>query len=137
VLALMRREAAPDTVRVETPTQNLESYFLGVVNRARAAAQTTSGATAGNRVAEYLRPDADTAAASKVLERLTQSPPVAPSASPASQPIQPDEQRLAALTQPETAPVVDATKSTPVLDDTAALKQAENKLSSLINPPKP
>jgi len=136
VLAVMRREAAPDTVRVETPTQNLESYFLGVVSRARAAAQTTSGATAGNRVAEYLRPDPDTAAASKVLERLTQSPPVASSAAPASQPIQPDEQRLAALTQPETAPVVDATKSTPVLDETAALKQAENKLSSLINPPK-
>ena len=136
VLAVMRREAAPDTVRVETPTQNLESYFLGVVSRARAAAQTTSGATAGNRVAEYLRPAADTAAASKVLERLTQSPPVASPATPASQPIQPDEQRLAALTQPETAPVVDATKSTPVLDDTAALKQAENKLSSLIHPPK-
>ena len=53
VLSLIRAEVG-DTVRLENPTQNLESYFLGVVEAARRQAET-SGATSGNRVAEYLR----------------------------------------------------------------------------------
>ena len=136
VLTLMRREATPDSVRVETPTQNLESYFLGVVNRARAAAHSTSGATAGNHVAEYLQASVNAAVASdKVLERLTQPVPVEPAPAPRME-VQPDEQKLAALTQPEIAPVIEASKSSPVVDDAAALKQAEDKLSSFLNPPK-
>jgi ABC-2 type transport system ATP-binding protein len=72
VLGLIRQEVAADKVQVETPQQNLENYFLGVVERARQAAAETSGATSGARVAAYLR--SETAAAprpDKLLERLT------------------------------------------------------------------
>ena len=57
MLNLIRAEVG-DTVRLENPTQNLESYFLGVVEAARRQAET-SGATSGNRVAEYLRGPGD------------------------------------------------------------------------------
>src|SRR3954465_9631678 len=73
VLEVIRKDVAVDKVRIDNPTQNLESYFLGVVNRAKQAEAETSGATSGNKVAAYLRGDADTTAsrADKVLERLT------------------------------------------------------------------
>ena len=45
---------AKGEVRVDNPTQNLESYFLDVVSKARAANET-SGAQSGATVAEYLR----------------------------------------------------------------------------------
>jgi ABC-2 type transport system ATP-binding protein len=137
VLALMRREAAPDAVRVETPTQNLESYFLEVVKRARASAQATSGATAGNRVAEYLQPaDTAAAAADKVLERLTQTTSVAPPAPAPSTEIQPDEQKLASLTKADSPAATAPSQPASGEDEAAVLKQADDKLSSLLNPPK-
>src|SRR5436305_5374266 len=37
VLEVIRKDVAEDRVRVDTPTQNLESYFLGVVPRAKQA----------------------------------------------------------------------------------------------------
>lgn len=141
VLAVMRREAAPDSVRVETPTQNLESYFISVVNQARANAQNTSGATAGNRVAAYLQPTAaEPAAGEKVLERLMEIAPLPPKpeAAAAIEP-KPDEGRLAALTQAQAPVVAPAPKNAPapaVPDDAEALKQAEGKLSSFLNLPK-
>ena len=54
VLATIRKDITTGEVRVDNPTQNLESYFLDVVNKARAANET-SGAQSGARVAEYLR----------------------------------------------------------------------------------
>ena len=75
VLNLIRAEVG-DTVRLENPTQNLESYVLGVVEAARRQAET-SGATSGNRVAEYLRAPGDsgthsgTHQADSVLDRLS------------------------------------------------------------------
>jgi ABC-2 type transport system ATP-binding protein len=73
VLELIRAEVG-EKVRMENPTQNLESYFLGVVEAARKLAET-SGATSGNRVAEYLRGGADAPAGQTeaVLERLTRA----------------------------------------------------------------
>ena len=59
VLEIIRQDVKSDQVRVDTPTQNLESYFLGVVQQARRSEQSTSGATAGNRVAAYLAGDAE------------------------------------------------------------------------------
>src|SRR4029078_416265 len=55
VLEVIRRDAAADKIRVDNPTQNLESYFLDVVQKARQAAAETSGATSGAKVAAYLR----------------------------------------------------------------------------------
>src|SRR6201993_80732 len=70
VLEVIRRDIATDTVRVDNPTQNLESYFLDVVQKARAA-QETSGAQSGARVAEYLRGGvAEKPATDKILEKL-------------------------------------------------------------------
>ena len=54
VLEIIRKDVAGE-VRVDKPTQNLESYFLDVVQKARRAAAETSGATSGARVAAYLR----------------------------------------------------------------------------------
>src|SRR5215475_11912303 len=70
VLDVIRRDITTDQVRVDNPTQNLESYFLDVVQKARAA-QETSGAQSGARVAEYLRGGvAEKPAAEKILEKL-------------------------------------------------------------------
>src|SRR5512135_2406186 len=55
VLEILRKDVAQDKVHIDTPTQNLESYFLDVVKKARTAAAETSGATSGARVAAYLR----------------------------------------------------------------------------------
>jgi hypothetical protein len=54
VLEIIRKDVAAGEVRVDNPTQNLESYFLDVVQRARRRPET-SGAQSGARVAPYLR----------------------------------------------------------------------------------
>src|SRR6476646_3272335 len=59
VLEIIRGDVAADKVQIDTPTQNLESYFLQVVQNARQAAAETSGATSGARVAAYLRGNAE------------------------------------------------------------------------------
>src|SRR5207253_6361174 len=55
VLELIRQDVAEERVRIDTPTQNLESYFLGVVRKARESEAETSGATSGSKVAAYVR----------------------------------------------------------------------------------
>src|SRR5205823_11546146 len=101
VLDAIRQDVAADNVRIDTPTQNLESYFLSVVEKARASEAGTSGATSGNRVAAYLRGDGDVKPATdKVLEGLTL--PIASAKeepAPVSPPVErPDAARLEALT---------------------------------------
>jgi ABC-2 type transport system ATP-binding protein len=56
VLEAMGRHADKDDIRVDNPSQNLESLFLNVVEKARASDET-SGATSGSEVAEFLRAD--------------------------------------------------------------------------------
>src|SRR5258706_4871904 len=81
VLATIRKDITTGDVRVDNPTQNLESYFLDVVQKAKQAAAETSGAQSGARVAEYLRGGMETKPATeRVLERLT-LPPVSPTVS--------------------------------------------------------
>jgi len=130
-LAILRREAAEGTVRMDTPTQNLERYFLGVVERAKQSG-ATSGATSGAQVAAYLRGNAEgnTPGADKVLDRLVR--PTAPAEpEPVSAPSGPpvDEARLAALSdsQPTTgsAPTVATPKP-------ANLEAANQKLNDLL-----
>src|SRR5690242_1163920 len=50
VLETIRHDVNADLVRMDTPTQNLESYFLGVVQKAKQTEAQTSGATSGNKV---------------------------------------------------------------------------------------
>src|SRR5262245_21868313 len=71
VLELIRKDVTEDKVRIDTPTQNLEAYFLNIVQKARQAAAETSGAMSGARVAAYLRGDGEEKpAGDKILERL-------------------------------------------------------------------
>jgi ABC-2 type transport system ATP-binding protein len=139
VLTRLRAEVPQDKVRVDTPTRNLESYFLSVVEQARSAEQETSGATSGSKVAAYLRGEAEgTAHTDRVLERL-----VAPTATAEPQISTPtpeesiDHGRLDQLT---TTPSQPAPSSEGTAADTQAkpedLAKADEKLSSLLGKPK-
>src|SRR5262249_37929459 len=55
VLEIIRRDIAEDKVHIDTPTQNLESYFLEVVQNARRAAAETSAAMSAAPLPSYLR----------------------------------------------------------------------------------
>ena len=137
VLDVIRHDVAADKIEIDNPTQNLESYFLEVVRKARERSAATSGATSGSRVAPYLRGGAEAAAPSeRVLERLTL--PVAP------QPAEPvvvakpletiDETKLQALAQPAASSPAPAVVPEPA--PPADLKKANEKLSSLLGGPK-
>jgi len=135
VLEIIRTDAAHGEVRVDNPTQNLESYFLDVVAKARAANET-SGAQSGAKVAAYLRAGADEqSAGEKVLEKLALPQAAPPTAKPAAASAPPavDDHKLAALAQPA-APAKPPEKTAP---ETAApqpvdLSKADEKLSSLL-----
>ncbi|MGA2241699.1 MAG: ABC transporter ATP-binding protein [Verrucomicrobiota bacterium] len=139
VLEIIRKDVAGDKVRIDTPTQNLESYFLDVVQKARRAASETSGATSGARVAAYLRAGVDDRPpAEKILERLAlpQVPqPVAPPKPLAPVAIEPkvDDKKLEALTKAaEPTPVPD--KPRPAAEEKPVdLSRADEKLSSLLS----
>jgi len=131
VLELIRKDVTDDKVRIDTPTQNLEDYFLKVVQIARQAAAETSGATSGARVAAYLRGDGgEKPATDKILERL--SAPQAPAAATAPAPVDSvDQQKLQALTTPSEAPAPAAEPQ-----KAADLAKANEKLSALLEKPK-
>jgi len=141
VLEIIRQDATTDQVHVDNPTQNLESYFLGVVQKARQAAAATSGAVSGARVAPYLRAGVqEPPAREKILEKLALPQTAKPA--PAPQTVQPpepvvNEQKLETLTKanepvaPQPASFVPAAKEEP-----ADLSKADEKLSSLLSKPK-
>src|SRR5688500_5600484 len=125
VLSIIRQDVSEDKIRIDNPTQNLESYFLDVVQRARASSAETSGATSGHQVAAYLRGGAETKSTSdRLLERLA-----APTAQP--QPLTEvpmpsvDAAKLESLTR-ASEPVAPAPEEKP-----ADLSQANEKLKSL------
>lgn len=128
VLATIRRDVAEDKVRIDNPTQNLESYFLGVVQKAKQSAAETSGATSGNRVAEYLRGDTTAPASNKILDRLTAPLAAAPLAAPGQPAEVVDTARLDAL-----ARKTESTAASAVPEEKPAdLSKANEKLSSLL-----
>lgn len=142
VLELLRREAGGRPVELGTPTQNLERFFLNVVERAKQTEQT-SGALSGATVAAYLRGEADrpAAPADRLLERLA-----APSAPPApTAPVEVstpapavDESRLAALVEAKTEPPAPTPSPTgrpgspSVTVPVEELEKANAKLSDLL-----
>ena len=128
LLNFVRRDIAQEKVRLDVPTQNLESYFLSVVQRARAAETKTSGATSGNTVAEYLRGTMPAASSEKVLERLMESDPMVPTqVSPVESKPNVNEATLAALNQP--LPVPAPAKPVP----TAPLPPDDAKVNEKLN----
>src|ERR1043166_743726 len=136
VLEMIRRDVASDKVSIDTPTQNLESYFLDVVRKARQSAAETSGAMSGARVAEYLRGGAEAQPADKILERLAHPQSTAPAPAAAVAKVESvDQQKLEALTKPE-AQSAPAAKPPPETPQPADLTKADEKLSSLLGGPK-
>ncbi|MBX3744648.1 MAG: ABC transporter ATP-binding protein [Verrucomicrobiae bacterium] len=139
VLEILRAEApSADAIRLDSPTQNLESYFLGVVQRARAAEAQTSGATSGGRVAAYLQSGtpASPADGDRLLDRLAAPVvPATPAPAPAPAPAapEPDETRLAKLAQSAARPEPESTPAAPAAKPPAEeLSKADDKLSSLL-----
>ncbi len=146
VLAIIRQDVNEDKIRIDNPTQNLESYFLGVVQRARQSAET-SGATSGGKVAAYLAGEGEAASpaaqTAKLLERLTAPAATATVASLAeAKPPEPavDVSKLDLLTKTAPlAPVQAVSPTAPVLSTPAQTAQtaeeaakANDKLSSLL-----
>lgn len=132
VLEVIRKDADAGKVRVDNPTQNLESYFLEVVAKARASSET-SGAQSGARMAEYLRADGEEKPASgKLLERLA-LPAAArkEEAKPAAAAPVLSETRLAGLTKAGPAGPAPAPEPTPA-PAAGDLSKANEKLSSLL-----
>jgi len=139
VLEVIRKDAAADKVRIDNPTQNLESYFLDVVEKAKQAAAETSGAMSGARVAAYLRGEVgEKAAAEKILDRLTlpQAAPAAP-APVAEQKPAVDDKKLDALTKAAEATPLPGKPSHAQEEKSINLDKADEKLSSLLGKPKP
>src|SRR5438105_2704476 len=135
VLELIRKDVAEDNVHVDTPTQNLENYFLQVVQKARQAAAETSGATSGARVAAYLRGGAEQKTTDRILERLAAPQPITP-ALDIPQPAEVvDRQKLEALAK-SAEPEPSKPKTAPEKERAADLEKANEKLSSLLGNPK-
>ncbi len=137
-LEIIRKDIDGDKIKIDNPTQNLESYFLDVVQKARQAAEETSGATSGHRVAAYLRGDgAAKPTTDKVLERLTAPQSAAPAPAPAPQPADSvDRKKLDALTRSQ---ATETPLSAPAPAEAKAkvdLEKANEKLSSLLGKPK-
>ncbi len=135
VLETIRKDVTTGEVRVDNPTQNLESYFLDVVEKAKKAAAETSGAQSGARVAEYLRGGVEAKPATeKVLERLTlpsAAQPIAESKAFAqtAAPVV-DDKKLAALAKTSEPTSV---KPTPKAEEKPVdLSKADEKLTSLL-----
>jgi ABC-2 type transport system ATP-binding protein len=136
VLAIIRKDAAEDKVSIDTPTQNLERYFLDVVRNARQAAAETSGAMSGARVAAYLRGEAEAKPASdRILERLAAPQAAAPmpaSALPPADTVK--EEKLAAMAKPA-EPVATAPAATPAAAKPVSaeeLSKANEKLAAFV-----
>ena len=135
VLEIIRTDAGNGEVRVDNPTQNLESYFLDVVAKARAANET-SGAQSGAKVAAYLRAGMeDRPSGDKVLEKLAlpQAATIAPKAASAPAAPKVDDIKLEALAQPTppARPPEKPSSETPVAPP-VDLAKANEKLSSLL-----
>lgn len=141
LLKILREDFNTGEVRAEVPTQNLEQYFLSVVERARSAAAQTSGASAGNVVAEYLRGDApaEPVAGQRLLERLQEvSPPPDSSKEPTpatTAAVPPADAKLAALNQPAPLSPPAPTAAAPAIGKPPEDEAANARLSALLGKP--
>ena len=136
VLEIIHRDVREDKVRIDTPTQNLESYFLDVVEKARARAAETSGVVSGAKVAAYLKGEGEAKPTTeRILERFTAPAAVAGPGPAASLPPKPavDETKLASLAQPnEPSPAPAPSEPSVQPAKPTDLSKADEKLSSLL-----
>ncbi len=133
VMEVIGKHVDHEQVRVDNPTQNLESFFLGVVENAMAEAEDTSGATAGNEVAEFLRADEPVPTqADKMLERLADKDATAPASEPEEAKPKVDTEKLESLTSTEAEKTSQPKESTAGDQKSKALDKADDKLSGLL-----
>ena len=136
VLSTIRQDVAEDKVQIDTPTQNLESYFLAVVQsapsgrRRRLPAPCPAPASPPTCAANAeAKPAPD-----KILERLAAPQAAAPAPAPAPEPAPAvDQQKLEALTKPaEPAPAPAAKPAAPRRSEPAtSCEKANEKLAAL------
>ncbi|MBO7106952.1 MAG: ABC transporter ATP-binding protein [Verrucomicrobia bacterium] len=137
VLSIIRADLdkGAQDVLVDSPTQNLESYFLDVVRKARSSDKETSGATSGGNVAEYLRSGGGSVKKDRILERLSSSKPAEQPTEPA--PVQKEtkeeiSKRLQTLLS-KTEPAAPAPKpAAPAAENKKDMSKANEKLSGLL-----
>ena len=135
VLEVMERHVDRESIRVDNPTQNLESLFLNVVEEARASDET-SGATSGSEVAEFLRADEPVPTqAEKMLERLAGKEDAPPAAQEKAEPSEPetpkvDEAKLDSLSEADPEP--ETKKPEPKAESKKNLDEVDDKLSGLL-----
>lgn len=138
VMEVISKHVGKDAVRVDNPTQNLESFFLDVVETAISKDESTSGATSGHEVAEFLKADQPVQTqAEKMLDRLAdkEAGVPEPKADPEPEQAKPqvDEAKLDALTE-KTEPAKPKTQSEPKtsVSQKEQLDKADDKLSDLL-----
>ena len=135
VMDTIVKHVGTDKVRVENPTQNLESFFLNVVENAIAKDEDTSGSTAGNEVAEFLRADDPLPTqAETMLERLADKEAAKPAATqeePKTEEPKVDTAKLESLAGDE-APKQSAKPKQAETKKSQNLDDAEDKLSGLL-----
>ena len=138
--------SALESVTVDSPTQNLESYFLDVVKKARSSAEETSGAVSGGAVADYLSSDDSerVQAKDRILERLLSSKETAPAPAPEKLPEEEEKPAVAAASEKlsallskaapkqEPAEAEEAPAATESAERRESLKKAGEKLSGLL-----
>ena len=135
VLEVMGRHVNRESIRVDNPTQNLESLFLNVVEEARASDET-SGATSGSEVAEFLRSDEPVPTqAEKMLERLADKETAQPTTQEKTEPAEPetpkvDQAKLDSLSEAEPEP--EPKKPEPKAESKKNLDEVDDKLSGLL-----
>lgn len=140
VIEIIRSDVEEDKIKIDHPTQNLESYFLEVVRKAREQAVETSGAVSENVIAAYLRGDAETSPeekTEKLLEKLAykKEEKVEERKVEEEKP-KIDESKLETLASPQAQQKEERPSASEIKQPESDLEKANEKLSSLINKPK-
>ncbi len=134
VIDQIKHDVAEDKIQIDNPTQNLESYFINIVNKAREVETITSGATSGSHVAEFLRGDEPVkSSADRKLERLA-APPAQPEAIPETRKVPESkvvDKKLATLSENRLQPTKTADQSSEEKAK-SKLTQTNEKLSGLL-----
>jgi len=103
LIQIIRGYVPTDKLQIDKPRQNLESFFMEVVRKAVYSATETSGATLGQKIADYLAGQAQPTAAEALLSKLAapETPPPPTQPTPEATQTEPKLTKLQSLTQPE------------------------------------
>jgi len=139
VMGVIKKHVNNEDVRVENPTQNLESFFLTVVEDAITKDEETSGSTSGHEVAEFLRSDAPVQSqAEKMLDRLadkevSKPKPKIQKETPQVEQPKVDEEKLESLSESnEPGPPKEKVSESKATERQQNIDKADDKLSGLL-----